>query len=159
MRRPWNIINPPVYSLATSGETGVNMNICTYVSPVSSLPRQYAVGVYKNTYTLVNLLRNGKAVLQLLNETHAPLVRPLGNKSGHSFDKSRYLSKKKALTEWRGHSVLAGANAWILLEKHRIVDAGGDHQLWVFNATAWQTNSEEGILTLGTLIDKRIVLS
>ena len=32
MKRPWNIISPPVYSLVTYDDEGkVNMNICTYI--------------------------------------------------------------------------------------------------------------------------------
>ena len=44
MKRPWNIISPPVYSLVTYDEEGkVNMNICTYVSAVSMKPKMYSI--------------------------------------------------------------------------------------------------------------------
>ena len=46
MTRPWNLLNLPVYSLATYQGEKVNMNICTYVSAVSMKPKQYMVAVY-----------------------------------------------------------------------------------------------------------------
>ena len=40
MKRPWNIIDLPVYSLLSNDVNGnINMNICTYVSAVSMKPK------------------------------------------------------------------------------------------------------------------------
>lgn len=41
MKRPWNLANVPVYSLATYAGQKVNMNICTYVSAVNMKPKRY----------------------------------------------------------------------------------------------------------------------
>ena len=47
MRRPWNIINLPIYSLQTVDSNGkLNMNICTYVSVVSMKPKIYSIAIY-----------------------------------------------------------------------------------------------------------------
>ena len=52
MKRPWNIISPPVYSLVTYDEEGkVNMNICTYVSAVSMKPKIYSIAIDYTTKT------------------------------------------------------------------------------------------------------------
>ena len=46
MKRPWNIINPPIYSLVTYDETdNLNMNICSYVSAVSLKPKLYSIAM------------------------------------------------------------------------------------------------------------------
>ena len=40
MKRPWNIIDSPIYSLQSVDEEGkINMNICTYVTAVSMKPK------------------------------------------------------------------------------------------------------------------------
>ena len=59
MRRPWNIINLPIYSLQTVDKDGkLNMNICTYVSVVSMKPKIYSVAVYYGTKKLTDPLLN-----------------------------------------------------------------------------------------------------
>jgi len=97
MQRPWNIIDVPVYSLATYDNGIVNMNICTYVTGVSMKPKRYAIAIYEKTQTLKNLSANDNAVLQLLHHQQIKLVKVLGKKSGMDFDKQAYLSKKKQL--------------------------------------------------------------
>lgn len=158
MRRPWNIPDVPVYSLATSGPEGLNMNICTYVSAVSMKPKQYLVAVYKNTRTLENLTKGSTAVLQLLDRSQASLANPLGKKSGKNFQKQRYLEKKNLLTDWKQFRVLKEAVAWIELKRIDCFDTGGDHLLYCFEAIGYKTNKEDHVLTLGHLIKKGIIL-
>ena len=56
MKRPWNRINPNVYSLMTScEEPHYNMNICTYVSVVNMHPKIYLISIDKSTLTYKNL--------------------------------------------------------------------------------------------------------
>lgn len=152
MRRPWNIPDVPVYSLATYDGGRVNMNICTYVTPISMKPKQYAVAVYKNTRTLDNLLAGSGAVLQLLHRSQANLVPGLGKRSGRSVDKQTFLKRKKVLSEWNGHQVLTGAMAWIELKRIGHVDSGGDHLLYYFEAVRYKTNRENSCLGLQYLI-------
>lgn len=95
MRRPWNIIDSPIYSLATYHDESVNMNICTYVTATSMMPKQYSVAIDYNTLTYQHLQHNDLVVLQLLSEANIGLVKSLGKKSGHNFDKQTYLEKKK----------------------------------------------------------------
>ena len=158
MRRPWNIPDVPVYSLATTGPEGLNMNICTYVSAVSMKPKQYLVAVYKNTRTLENLTNGSTAVLQLLDRSQASLVNPLGKKSGRNFQKQRYLEKKNLLTDWKHFRVLKDAVALIELKTIDCFDTGGDHLLYCFEAIGYKTNKEVHVLTLGQLIKKGIIL-
>ena len=53
MKRPWNIINPAVYSLITYDEHDtLNMNICSYVSAVSLKPKLYLIAIDYSTKTI-----------------------------------------------------------------------------------------------------------
>ena len=52
MKRPWNIIDLPVYSLLSNDMNGnINMNICTYVSAVSMKPKIYSIAIDFKTKT------------------------------------------------------------------------------------------------------------
>ena len=82
VKRPWNIVDMPVYSLATYHKGQVNMNICTYVSAVSMKPKLFMVAIDYNTQTYQNLQENDTAVLQILHEDQQQLVPMLGKKSG-----------------------------------------------------------------------------
>ena len=152
MRRPWNIPDVPVYSLATWQDDQVNMNICTYVTPVSMKPKQYAVAVYKNTRTLENLNAGSGTVLQLLHRSQAALIPALGKRSGKSYDKANYLRKKNLLTEWKGYEVLTDALAWIEMEPIDQVETGGDHLLFYFKVLNSKTNRDSSCLSLQYLI-------
>ena len=56
MKRPWNIIDLPIYSLQTTDKKGnINMNICTYVSAISIKPKMYSIAIDYNTKTFENL--------------------------------------------------------------------------------------------------------
>ena len=94
MKRPWNLANIPVYSLATYDGQKVNMNICTYVSAVSMKPKRYIVAVYHQTKSLENILKSKTAVLQVLSKEHISLVNVLGKKSGLQYE-NKPISKKR----------------------------------------------------------------
>jgi len=157
MRRPWNIIDCPVYSLATYQEGVLNMNICTYVTAVSMQPKLYNIAIYKGTKTLENLKYSKLSVLQFLNIQHSFLVRPLGKKSGYRFSKATYLKKKNLLTEWQGKQVLSGCNAYLLLEKLSVTTTG-DHELFFFKVLKYKTQSEQDILMFQDLIEQKLIL-
>ncbi len=157
MRRPWNIINVPVYSLVTQGEERLNVNICTYVSAVSMKPKLYAIAIDYNSQTYKNLLDTDVAVLQILSHKNIDLVKPLGKKSGFKYDKQRYLEKKDALTEWNGQQVLKDSSAILLLKKQNSLPAG-DHELFIFETTRSKTFTDDNILMFQDLIEARIIL-
>ena len=69
MKRPWNIIDLPVYSLLSNDVNGnINMNICTYVSAVSMKPKIYSIAIDFKTKTYDNLISCDRVVLQLLSK-------------------------------------------------------------------------------------------
>jgi flavin reductase (DIM6/NTAB) family NADH-FMN oxidoreductase RutF len=157
MRRPWNIVDQPVYSLATYVDGSFNMNICTYVTAVSMQPKLYAVAVYHNTKTLFNLQQSDVAVLQLMSISQIALVRTLGKKSGNNYDKVAYLQRKKTMTTWQGFPVLENAAALLLLHKKNVITSG-DHDLYLFEVNKFTTLQETDILQFSELIRQGVIL-
>lgn len=154
-KKPWNIINAPVYSLATEYQGSINMNICTYVTAISMTPKLYVVGVYDGTKTLQNILHSERAVLQLLSKPQINIVRNLGNKSGLKFNKDAWLRKKNLLISWNGFEVLKDAAAYLLIQKISYQQAG-DHLMCLFEVTDYCSNSLDA-LTLDDLREKKMI--
>ena len=157
MRRPWNIVDVPVYSLATYGLDQVNMNICTYVTAVSRKPKMYVIAIEHGSTTLDLLKRNDEAILQLLSVEHARLVRPLGQKKGRDFNKQAYLERSGQLTSWQGRQVLNNTNALLHLMLEEQWQTG-DHDLCCFSVLKSKTFKETGVLMFKDLVDKKIIL-
>ena len=155
MKRPWNLPNVPVYSLATYAGRHLNMNICTYVSAVSMKPKRYMVAIYQGTLTLANLGNENTVVLQLLGIDHLSLVNVLGKRSGSDFDKGAYLQKKQMLYQWNERTVLKNCAALLELEKISHASAG-DHMLFVFDVKRFTTN-HQSILMLDDLRKNKLI--
>ena len=158
MKRPWNIIDLPVYSLLSNDINGnINMNICTYVSAVSMKPKIYSIAIDFKTKTYDNLIASDRVVLQLLSKKNISLVRTLGKKSGKKIDKHNYLKKKK-LFNWKGYEVLKDVCALVELEKSEEIKINGDHHIFLFDAVSYKSFSDKDILTTKDLIEKKIIL-
>jgi flavin reductase (DIM6/NTAB) family NADH-FMN oxidoreductase RutF len=155
MRKPWNLPDLPVYSLATYQDGIVNMNICTYVTAVSLDPKIMMVAVYQNTKTLENIENSDKAVLQILRKNQAGLVRILGKKTGITYDKFKYLHTKNLTTTWQDYIVLKDACAYMELEKISAVKTG-DHDAFFFRVSRSKSQHEE-VLTTGHLRELSII--
>lgn len=80
----------------TGPKATTNMNLLTYATPVSIRPnRLYALGLYKETKSRDNFLREKTCVLQLLSasdEKHIKCVRLLGGTSGKDVSKEGELA-------------------------------------------------------------------
>ena len=159
MKRPWNIINPPLYSLVTYDKNNlINMNICSYVSAVSLKPKLYLIAIDYSSKTYKNLKQNSVVVLQLLSKSHLKIIRKLGKTSGYCFNKEKYLRSKEMLGDWRNNFVLKDACALIELKKNNEIDIEGDHAVFSFSVSKFRTLSEDKILTFKDLIDNKIIL-
>jgi len=159
MKRPWNIINLPIYSLVTYDEKdNLNMNICSYVSAVSLKPKLYSIAIDYTTKTYDNLKLNSFVVLQLLSKSHLKIIRKLGKTSGYLFNKEKYLRSKEMLEDWRRNIVLKDTCALIELKKINEINLEGDHAIFIFSVSKYTTLSEDGILTFKDLIDNKIIL-
>lgn len=156
MKRPWNIPDLPVYSIASVGNRGLNMNICTYVSGVSMKPKRFMVAIYHDTQTLENVIRGKRFILQLLHKKQYALVNTLGKKSGFTYDKASYLRKKNELTEWQGFEVLKHAAACMELKVISRQNAG-DHDMFLCDILRFTVSEENEILTLRELTRRKII--
>ncbi len=156
MKRPWNRINLPVYSVSSGSEEHSNMHICTYVSSVSMEPKRYMVAIYKNTKTLENIESKGTFVLQLLSSEQFNLIKLLGKTSGHQINKIEKLEKRKELERWKGYLVLKNALAYIELKTMMSYDAG-DHIMFVCDLVSFYNNLPGDALTLDILREKKLI--
>jgi len=157
MKRPWNLIDGQVYSLATYRDEGVNMNIMSYVTAVSMKPKRYSAAVYHDTYTLANLEQSEVAVLQFLSTRHLPFIQTLGKKSGIDIDKERYLEKHDMLDDWKSLRVLRDCTALIALKKMEQTSAG-DHELFIFDVLKYETfKNPDQLLRLNHLREKSLI--
>ena len=159
MKRPWNIVNPAIYSLVTYDEKdNLNMNICSYVSAVSLKPKIYSIAVDYSTKTYENLKLNSFVVLQLLSKSHLKIIRKLGKTSGYFFNKENYLRSIEMLESWKKKTVLKDTCALLELKKMNEINIEGDHAMFTFSVAKYKTLSEGGILTFKDLIDNKIIL-
>lgn len=156
--KPWNAADHPVYSLCTQENQKSNMNICTYVTPVSRNPRLFVIGLYHGTKTLQNMANSSFAVLQYLNAPQFNLVKLLGKSSGFDAQKMEKLAKKTNLSLWQGFSVLSDAAALLLLQKQEQLSIAGDHDLFIFKLVKTKTLNLENPLMFSHLKQKGIIL-
>ena len=158
LKRPWNIVDVPIYSLATYSDTGINMNICTYVTAVSMKPKLFMLAIDYTTQTFQNLKSNDTCVLQILHTDAIDLVRTLGKKSGKNTDKEAFLRKKNQITSWNKYDVLKDACGYLALRKIDQKNIGGDHELFWFEVEKSKTISENNILMFQDLIEAGHIL-
>lgn len=155
-KRPWNRVDMPVYSISAQKGDEANMNIITYVTPVSMHPKRILCCIYKGTKTLELVEKNPDFVLQLLHTEHHGLVRILGKQSGFHTDKLRLLRKRELLTAWQGFTVLKDALAWMHLRAVNRFD-GGDHIGFICDVAAFRNQQAGEPLTLNRLRALRII--
>lgn len=156
MKKPWNRINIPVYSVSSQYGQKHNMHICTYVSAVSMQPKRFMVALFKGSLTLEMVEKNRHFVLQLLEEKQYRLVDLLGRKSGRNIDKIELLKKRKATTDWKNFIVLQDALAWMELTVILSIDAG-DHVMMLCDLASAKNVREGNPLTLDTLREKKLI--
>ncbi len=153
-KKPWNRIDAPVYSISTYNEVKNNMNICTYVTAISMHPKNFIVGIYKNTCTLYNVQLYPKFVLQLLSEKQYNLIKLLGKTTGMNSNK---ISKIKAkLIKWNEFDILEDAIAIIEMEVSEWIDAG-DHWAVLCSVKSYKNLNDHEPLMLSTLRSKNII--
>lgn len=156
MKKPWNRVDLPVYSVSSRHGSEENMHICTYVSAVSMEPKRYMVALFKGTKTLELAAAEKRFVLQLLAAGDHGLIAQLGRKSGHDIDKLSRLRKRGLVEEWNGFSVLSNAAAWIELAIIGALDAG-DHVMMLCDVIAAKNVRDTRILTLDDLRSRGLI--
>ena len=159
MKRPWNRINPNVYSLMTSCEKeSYNMNICTYVSVVNLKPKIYLISIDKSTLTYKNLTNKPVSiVLQSLSIKNIKLVRLLGKKSGFTYNKQKTLESRKLTFLWKDNNVLNDCSFLLELHKLKKVHEMNDHCIFTFEIKSFK-NFDLDFLSFQSLIENKIIL-
>lgn len=158
MRKIWNRPNQTVWSLATVDEDGIgNMNICTYVTSVSMDPKLMMVAVYHGTKTHANIVATKRAVLQLLPETLAPVIRICGHKSGNKIDKIKRLQKRYAIAAVEGIPVFGDCAGYLELVVQQLLSVGGDHDLAICNVRSHKNTADVPLLTTAYLRAKGLL--
>lgn len=157
-KRPWNRVNNPVYSLVSRQGDRFNMNICTYVTPVSMKPKRYLIGVYEGTKTLANIKKDPEIVLQFLAAAQYRVVRLLGQQSGKQIDKIKRLDRQHLLDTWKGFPVLREAPAVVRL---KVIGTfpGGDHECFLCEVTDYKNRNDGAFLYLDHLKERKIIRS
>lgn len=123
------------------------MNIATYVQAVSLDPKLMSIALYKNTKTLTNVRQTKRALLQLLPESLAPVVRVCGQKSGNDIDKITRLQKRFELKQHNDMYYFTNAAAFVDLKLVDLHDVGGDHLLGTFAVVKQKNLHDVPILT------------
>jgi flavin reductase (DIM6/NTAB) family NADH-FMN oxidoreductase RutF len=155
--KPWNRVDGPIYSLATTADGKGNLNICSYVTPIAMKPKRFIIGVYKDTKTLANLEANPIGLLNYMAKDQANHVKLLGKKSGHSTDKITQLGDQiEHVGEGLFH--LKGAIATLRLRFMERMDCG-DHWAWLAHVDSYENLREAPPLTLDELKRLKLILA
>jgi len=154
-RKLWNRADWPVWSLSTIDEQGIhNMNICTYVVPVSMEPKGFVVALYDNTKTLANVQHSKKGYLQLLSQDQKKIIKRFGSNSG--FKKEKLKNLKDPLVEVDGHMILAECMGYVeLLFDH--MHEGGDHVLGYARVISSKNLNLGDVMTTHFLKEQKII--
>jgi len=158
MRKIWNRPAWPVWSVSTIDATGQgNMNIATYVQAVSLDPKLMTIALYNQTKTLENVQQTKRALLQLLPESLAPVVRICGQQSGNDIDKITRLQKRFTLAQCNELYYLADAAGYVELSLVDLHDVGGDHRLGTFTVGKQKNLHDKPILTTDYLREHKYI--
>lgn len=158
MRKIWNRPAWPVWSVSTLDTAGVgNMNIATYVQAVSLDPKLMTIALYNDTKTLTNVTQTKRALLQLLPESLAPVVRVCGQKSGNDIDKISRLEKRFTLEQKNGLYYFTAAAGYVELTLIDLHDVGGDHMLGTFTVEKQKSLHDVPLLTTDYLREQKYI--
>ena len=161
MKRPWNRVNLPVYSISSKHVNGSsNMHIITYAQAVSMQPKQFICAIYYGTKTLENVSSNPHFVLQILSIEQYRLVDLLGKKSGNKIDKIQRLQKRNLLTQWNDFFILKEALAVMEMKAIPLTNSENktlDHRLYLCEVINFKNLHEGQPLMLDTLREKKMI--
>lgn len=156
MRKPWNRISLPVYSVSSRHGDESNMHICTYVSAISMDPKRYMVALYKGSKTLELVTKSKQFLLQLLTTEQYRLVTLLGQKSGHRINKIERLQSRELVSQFNEFFYLKKAAAILLMDIIEHKDTG-DHIIFICSVNTYKNLNDIEILTTAFLREKKII--
>jgi flavin reductase (DIM6/NTAB) family NADH-FMN oxidoreductase RutF len=156
-RKPWNAVDEQVYSISSLSEDKIpNMNIATYIVPVTMTPKRYMIAVYRNTKTHENIFKTKKPFLiQALSASQIGVVKNLGKKSGIKQSKEKYISTLKPnLYESLAYLPESAFVLYAIPESYSIL---GDHDIVIANIKKVIVNNSTNFLTTKHLQYKKII--
>jgi len=164
-RRPWNRVSQQIYSLSTLDADGkINMNIVSYATAATLKPKSYVIAVYRGTKTHANIFdKSAKEyfLLQGLAKPQSRYIRPLGQKSGLSYDKAKYLSEQNISSynlDGSDYGYLPDCG-FVIACKVTSKVVYGDHDLITAEVVKIvEDNNAAQLLTTQDLIDQGIIL-
>lgn len=149
----------PIWSLSTKNKDNeTNMNICSYVVPISMKPKEFMVALYYNTQTYENVRATRRGCLQLLAHDQYNLVRPLGKVSART--KSHKLKKlyaTDAITTWHHWDVLRNVIGYVELEFYDIQKTTTDHAIGYARMITYRMLRDDDVLMTRDLYDRGII--
>jgi flavin reductase (DIM6/NTAB) family NADH-FMN oxidoreductase RutF len=110
-------------------------------------PKIIMVAVYHNTQTWYNLTTSKRALLQLLSEELAPVVRICGHLSGARVDKITRLQKRHQIDYLHSLPYFANAAGYLELQVERLISFGGDHDLAICSVLSSKNLADAKLLT------------
>lgn len=143
MQRPWNKASEVIYSLSTASQSWkVNMNICSYVVPISMKPKKYMIALDPNTKTYQNFKNTDTAILQILTKDCKKYVRILWKQTGYKVNKEQKLEQKLKTYKWQ--KVLRDAAVYLEVQKaDHVVCSDADHELFIVDVVSWTYNRKD----------------
>jgi|AntAceMinimDraft_5_1070358.scaffolds.fasta_scaffold132198_1 flavin reductase (DIM6/NTAB) family NADH-FMN oxidoreductase RutF len=158
MRKLWNYAPYPVWSLSTvDDKSKPNMNICSYVSPISMKPKEFMVAIYYNTKTLENIRLHKRGFLQLLSVNQTHLVRTLGKKSSLIVNKMKRVLEKEVIIPVGDYALLAESIGYIEIEFYELLETSADHVVGLARVVSSRNLNEIEPLNIGHLQGKGII--
>jgi flavin reductase (DIM6/NTAB) family NADH-FMN oxidoreductase RutF len=156
-RRPWNDVSEVVYSISSCNQDGIpNMNIATYITPVTMKPKQYLIAVYRNTQTHANIFqKNNQFLLQALSTDSLPVVKIFGKKSGKTYDKVPAIVQATSHS-WEGIPYLDTA-AFVLVCNPVNYFVIGDHDVILVEIVRTIHHNRQDYLMTTHLYEKKII--
>jgi flavin reductase (DIM6/NTAB) family NADH-FMN oxidoreductase RutF len=115
------------------------------------------IALYQGTKTYANVLESKRAVLQLLSEPLAPVIRVCGHESGHVTHKITRLQKKYDLETIHGLSYFIEAAGYMELLLDKLVSVDGDHDLGIFSVVIHKNLNDVPLLTTDYLRSKGLL--
>jgi flavin reductase (DIM6/NTAB) family NADH-FMN oxidoreductase RutF len=110
-------------------------------------PKLMLVAVYHGTKTHSNVVSTKQAVLQLLSEELAPVIRVCGHFSGNQIAKIKRLQKRYDINYCSDLPYFEKCAGYLELELLKLISVGGDHDLAIFSVTQHKNLHDKTLLT------------
>lgn len=138
MKRPWNKIPHVLYSLSTTSLEGKsNMNICSYVVPISMKPRKYMIALDPNSKTYDNFCKDREWILQVLSRDSQKYVQAFEKKSGKNVNKLEKYKNETHTYKW--YPILDNAVAVLFVKMVKQISMlESDHDLFIVEVLHWK---------------------